>query len=192
MGLGSGFFDMVGKIPTFTASPDAMDKEDGSSTAGEPIRKFKDPSVIIEQEASIIFKTRKEEEWLTLGMLDGFNKPEQEKLSLLYNEILENEYIWNPTYKSLYLIAANYAMRALKADETLAPSTREKLIKEFEAERFIVDMNKVLDGVSGSMKKFFPNSNSEFGIMCLFAYTYVGEIIANEMAMEIIKNEIFK
>lgn len=193
MGMGSGFFDQVGKIPSFSGGPnDDSDESNKGEKNGKAAVKFKDPSLILKGCPASLYTTHSEEEWFGFGMLDGFNKPEQEKLATLYNEIIGNDYLWIPEYKELYLIAANYAMRALHVCEELPPSTRERLIAELDAERFINDMNKVLTGLTESMKKFFPNTNSEFGIMCLFSHTYVGEIVAGEITLEQIKAEIYK
>jgi hypothetical protein len=191
-GIGGSFFTMLGGKTSSGFSMPEIPKEEQDPEKKKAMKPVADPQEVIKKLGKSIYETRKEEEWEELEMMDGFNKTEQEKLALLYNQIIDNEDLWNPKYKEFYLLAANYSFRALKMSDEVNPSSKERLYDNLEAKRFIVDMNNILDGMLETMNKFLPNANAEFGIMCLFSHSYIGEQIAQELAIEKMKSEIFK
>lgn len=185
-GFGGSIFTMLGGAgkPNFSL-PEVPKIEKGKEEKIE-----RKPETLLESELTIDIP-RTSVQWKETGMLDGFTFTEEEKLTILYNEIIENRDLWDEKYKEYYLLAANYSFRALREVE-LPPSTKERLLSSLEAKRFILDMNKIFDGLLEVTRKYLPNSNSEFGIMCLFSHSYVGEIVACEKIIEQMKNEIFK
>ncbi len=189
-GFGGSIFTMLGGSGKATFSMPEMPQQEKDPEKAKLLEPIRDPQEIIESGTFDVYESHKQAEWEEMGMMDGFTHTEKEKLTILYNQINENYEIWDTKYKEYYLLAANYSFRALRMNDQISPSTKEKLFDNLEAKRFIKDMNNILDGVLEVMKKFLPNSNSEFGIMCLFSHSYVGEIVACEMVIEQMKNEI--
>ena len=191
-GLGFSFMGMISGPVSFKEGPveTAPKLDEDGNVIKEDLKR--DPFVIVESMGEKIYNTRKEEEWEEIGMMDGFNKFEQEKLTLLYNDIIHNYDLWTEEYKSYYLVAVNYSFRILKTIDEIPPSSKERVQSGLDAKVFINDMNCVLDGLTDKMLKYFPNSNPGFGIMCLFTQSYVGELVAGEIAIEQMKKEIFK
>lgn len=188
---GSMFTAIGGKgMPSFSF-PDLPKEEKGKGVVEDnPTSYIRDPKPILE-EKDFSFITRTIEGWTETGLLDGFTLSEQEALTNLYNDIINHSELWEMKYTKYYLLAANYSFRALLSSEELTPSTKAKLLTTLKAKKFIIDMNNIFNGVLEVMKKFFPNSDAEFGVMCLFSYSYAEEQIACERILEQIKNEIF-